>query len=542
MGAIQKNTINSTNNKNKVVDFCFLEAEWLALDSNGGFSCKAGSTVRIIKPDGTSYILVKTSDTIHTIDSFLPDGLIEIISGNITYINKRNQEQNEIIQIDKDIPTNHIVTETSTDTKNGKKFTYTDSLDNVILADFEAELSMIGGFFIFSVIDKLTNDYYVFSFNPSGFILTKNDKQVNINLDALTNNRTMTMPDHSGIWAVIDDFNTASDATYSSQKIASLITPTYITGVTTSANLDWLADNVSIVLSADVTVTNIINSPAVTGSIFIKVTGNYKLRFNMTTVIEEGRQIKGATNFATISKYQDGTYLVTWFNASEKNRGTYFLEEMIGVTATNAGQLMCVSTGGYVSEGVAGSDDRIGIAELHTTNATSKIYIGTSVKAFQLFSRTYDTTIWLKTPSVLSDASNTYQLLAGFLYANNALSQQYGAYFKYDFDGTTKADTDDNLPASVTWKMVNSKNTTIANKTYTDSGVSVVANTWYKLRIIMEASKVLFYINDVLKLTYTGANIPTGSFNYFGCGVLESKTVGTTDRTTSVDNIELRIL
>lgn len=308
---------------------------------------------------------------------------------------------------------------------------------------------------------------------------------------------------------------------------------------TPSATLDWTPDIINLVLTANTTVTSITNGPASGGYLMVKITGNYTFKFSGFAFIENGRHIPNVTNYVSIFLHPSGQFVIEWFNSFVTNSKNYIFEDFEAVSSTAVGRLILVNNSGYISDGTNANADLKGIAELHTnTGATNKPFVGTSVKAYQLFNHKYDSTWYIKTPSSLSDGTNTYQLLCGYLSSNNTLAQQFGAYFKYDYNGTTVADADDNITPSVTWKMVNSKDTTIANKTYTDSTVAVTTNTWYKLRIVFSSTQVLFYINDVLRLTYTGANIPTGSFNYFGAGFTIQKSVGTSDRVAYADYFE----
>lgn len=309
---------------------------------------------------------------------------------------------------------------------------------------------------------------------------------------------------------------------------------------TPSATLDWTPDIINLVLTANTTVTSITNAPVSGGILMIKVTGNFTFKFNLSSYIEEGRQIQGASNYVSILYHPSGQFVITWFNSFITNSKNYIFEDFEAVSSTSIGKLIINNGGGYISDGTSNNTDIKGVVELHTNAAaTNKPYIGTSSRCYMLFNHKYDSTWYIKTPSTLSTTTETYQILCGYLSSNSSINQQFSAYFKYDFDGASgKADTDDNLTPSITWKMVNSKDTLIANKTYTDSTVNVVANTWYKLRIIFTSTQVLFYINDILRLTYTGANIPTGGFNYFGNGLTIQKTVGTGDRVLQADYFE----
>lgn len=62
METLQKTIISSGYDANKICDYAVLASVWSTTTS---FPCKAGSTLRVINPDFTSYVLVKISDTDH---------------------------------------------------------------------------------------------------------------------------------------------------------------------------------------------------------------------------------------------------------------------------------------------------------------------------------------------------------------------------------------------------------------------------------------------------------------------------------------------
>lgn len=69
--------------------------------------------------------------------------------------------------------------------------------------------------------------------------------------------------------------------------------------------------------------------------------------------------------------------------------------------------------------------------------------------------------------------------------------------------------------------------------------ITLAANTWYRLRIVVNAdgTSVAFYINGTLVATHT-ANIPTGTARLLGFGWLLIKSVGTTARTALIDYLQ----
>ncbi len=80
-----------------------------------------------------------------------------------------------------------------------------------------------------------------------------------------------------------------------------------------------------------------------------------------------------------------------------------------------------------------------------------------------------------------------------------------------------------------------------AGVTVVDSGVTVAASTWYKLRVTVNGAgtQVQFWINDVLVATVT-TNIPTDiSGTYCGAATFSRKTVGITSRVMLMDYYNL---
>ncbi|MFN8436126.1 MAG: hypothetical protein U0V72_00700 [Cytophagales bacterium] len=69
---IIKTIVSNGYNANKVVDFVMTESEFYSLTE---FACLAGSTVRIVRSNNTSYVLVKKSNNIHTIDQFVKEAV-----------------------------------------------------------------------------------------------------------------------------------------------------------------------------------------------------------------------------------------------------------------------------------------------------------------------------------------------------------------------------------------------------------------------------------------------------------------------------------
>lgn len=176
------------------------------------------------------------------------------------------------------------------------------------------------------------------------------------------------------------------------------------------------------------------------------------------------------------------------------------------------------------------ADRAVGIVQSSTgTTATGRAAV-TNYPASMYFSD--GATVWegrVRVPT-LSDATNRYQLVVGFIDTETAASQVDGAFFAYDEGGVGNG-----LAASANWKAVTASNSVRSNS---DTTIAVAAATWYRLRIEVNAAgtEAKFYIDGTLRATIT-TNIPNAASRQFGFGWLLIKSVGTTARTFDVDYI-----
>lgn len=126
----------------------------------------------------------------------------------------------------------------------------------------------------------------------------------------------------------------------------------------------------------------------------------------------------------------------------------------------------------------------------------------------------------------LSDGTETFTLRAGFIDSQSVESTD-GIFLRYT-DSVN----------SGKFEVVSMSN---ASPTVADSGVTVVASTWYKLRIEINAgaTSALVYINGTLVATVT-ATIPTGASRNTGAGVFVLKSNGGTSRNIDCDYMWIR--
>lgn len=100
----------------------------------------------------------------------------------------------------------------------------------------------------------------------------------------------------------------------------------------------------------------------------------------------------------------------------------------------------------------------------------------------------------------LPTAGEDFVVSVGMMSNNTDQNNNYGSWFLFDRTlSTTK------------WYVRNTV-TTSSNKTDSDTGITCTANTWYRLRAVINAgaTSIGYYIDDVLVATHT-TTIPTGS-------------------------------
>ena len=167
-------------------------------------------------------------------------------------------------------------------------------------------------------------------------------------------------------------------------------------------------------------------------------------------------------------------------------------------------------------------DGRIGFMTSSTgTNAAGFSGCGTAVNNGIVLG-TFDTDVCdiVRIP-VLSDGTETFFVDCGLTTnrTGGVTSPIDGVYFTYSH-GTN----------SGKWLCCCMNNSTL---TSADSGITVAANTWYRLDIKIGTTNALFYIDKVLVATVAG--IPIGTSRSTGKSCLIRKAVGFTSRTMIVD-------
>ncbi|MEM4248187.1 MAG: LamG-like jellyroll fold domain-containing protein, partial [Candidatus Nanoarchaeia archaeon] len=183
-------------------------------------------------------------------------------------------------------------------------------------------------------------------------------------------------------------------------------------------------------------------------------------------------------------------------------------------TANNNGGTQAVGT-------VTNTDRTIGFMMFRTgTTATGRSCLQKTGTGFVLGVNAFYCESRVRIPT-LSLAAQEFGFAIG-LHDDVNLNAIDGVYFLYD-----------RLNYGTNWQCVTSNNST---RTVTNSGITIIANTWYSLAFTVNAAgtAVNFYINGNLVATNT-TNIPTGAGRETGPRILLLKSSGTTQRIVHVD-------
>lgn len=209
---------------------------------------------------------------------------------------------------------------------------------------------------------------------------------------------------------------------------------------------------------------------------------------------------------------------VTLFSDLTVNPGTTGEPFIISASGTGAAAASIATPG-------AG---RVGIVQFATgTTATGRIAHTTNTNSIRLSGGEYVYEADVNVP-VLSDGTNRFQILVGFMAAINTPTQTNAVCFLYDEGGVATG-----AGASANWRSLTANNGT---RTYTDTTIAVTANTWVKLRIEINANatEVVFKIDGTTVATHS-TNIPTASGREMGAALFIIKSAGTTSRGVQQD-------
>lgn len=228
--------------------------------------------------------------------------------------------------------------------------------------------------------------------------------------------------------------------------------------------------------------------------------------------------------------YDGATWACT--NADPISEGWVCRDEFLGVPQTTtsgscSAGLLVGSTLGYASS-LAPTPEHPGIIAAAADAVNDRVAIvnnGSNVPGISLGTGANVVYEAIFQVSDLSDGTDTYWIRLGFIDTVTA-DQVDGVYFEYD----STAD------ASFSCKTAaNSVRTTV------DSTIDVAADTWYHLRVEVDAATTArFYINGTQRCGDVTTNIPTGVGRETGYGFAFFKSVGTTARSVFIDVLEAR--
>lgn len=245
--------------------------------------------------------------------------------------------------------------------------------------------------------------------------------------------------------------------------------------------------------------------------------------------------INGSDNGATLVASLNSNFAET-IAAPDTTARARIIEDFTGGGLANGAPYALSNSGsgsGYDGT-IASESSHPGVAQLSTgTTTTGYAFMATkSASAVVFGADAWTVRIIFQLPD-LSDGTDTYTFIAGFGDAPTAASQTDGAFIRYTHSVN-----------SGKFQAVTESNTT---ETATDTGVTVAADTWYRLDISVNAAgtSVVFALKTGTGSSSTVAtnttNIPTTATRATGiiCGLIKS--AGTTARTAWVDLIDATV-
>ena len=195
---------------------------------------------------------------------------------------------------------------------------------------------------------------------------------------------------------------------------------------------------------------------------------------------------------------------------------TTLLTHMTSVVS-GAGAAFTTGGGGTIANLACGTTTT-GSVTLRPANA-QYVYAGYSTQAME-------TSVNV---GVVSDGTNSFQVVAGWLKSDSLSLMTHGSFFLYDTQGTVTGSA-----ASANWQCCTVNAST---RTYTTTAVAVPTVGYSKLRVEqVNATDVRFYIDGTLVATHT-TNIPINS--WLNPALTIKKSAGTTNRTANTDYLRV---
>ncbi len=207
----------------------------------------------------------------------------------------------------------------------------------------------------------------------------------------------------------------------------------------------------------------------------------------------------------------------------------------LSTTLSGDGMLTASSASGSISYASSGISNRMGIAILSTsTSATGRAWIGQGVASSAILMRMgggrilHETSVRIPT---LSDGTQRFQFLSGLSSTNNSTAIGNGILFAYDEGGVSTGSS-----ATPNWQVATMNG---GSRTWTNTGVAVVAGQYYRLTIEINdaCTSVVFKIDGTTVRTET---LTLPSATDIGLMTQIYKSIGTTARTAEIDYISFK--
>jgi hypothetical protein len=238
------------------------------------------------------------------------------------------------------------------------------------------------------------------------------------------------------------------------------------------------------------------------------------------------------SGFTPASNYQ----IIYWDGTAWKPSDFYSADNRVQFQSdmNTFGQFTAISAGTGASNSftTAGLTDNGRYGFLYSgTGTTSTGYAGVgSATTDALALGTYQTemTAVIEIPT-LSDGTNRFQVEVGFSNSRSATLPTNAVMLQYRDDLNSGA-----------WLITSYKGGVLG--TTSSTGITVAANTWYKIRIVVDSSGLAyFYINGSLVGVSLASNNPAGTSEAVGFHTEIRKTVGTTARNLITDYMSFAI-
>lgn len=216
-------------------------------------------------------------------------------------------------------------------------------------------------------------------------------------------------------------------------------------------------------------------------------------------------------------------------SASTNQAQTIFKDdEFLGGTSAGQGLgLLFVVNSGSSSSITAAETNHPGLIQCNTSTSASSAptYTGGS---FAFGSESYTLRWIVRTPTALSDGTDTYHIVVGWGDSTTSALPTDGAFFYYH-----------NSTNSGNWTGMTMSNGTL-NPATGGSTVAVDDSTWYDLVITVDAaaSSVNFYVNGTLIGT-SASQIPSGTTRATNLEIQIVKELGTNPRILSADYVSI---